>query len=213
MRSSLTIDPDACSSTRGELISLTTPIIPLATLLAQWQQGDGAAFASLFEQAYGELKGVAMMRIAQVSGDATLSPTELLHEAVLRVMDAGAVWQSRAHFFASMSIYMRAVLVDRARARQADKRGGIGNAGLLTRVTLTEGYGEESGIIDLLALDHALNTLEQLDARSSAVLHLTYFAGLTRMEISEVLNVSPQVVDRELRFAKSWLNSQLDTRL
>jgi RNA polymerase sigma factor (TIGR02999 family) len=181
----------------------------LAALLAQWQKGDGAAFASLFEQGYVELKSVAAMRIAQVSGNATLTPTELLHEAVLRVMDAGATWQNRAHFFASMSIYMRSVLVDRARARQSDKRAAV-----FAQLTLVDAEaGEESGISDLLALDHALNQLEQLDARSSAVLHLTYFAGLKRTEISEVLKVSPQVVDRELRFAKSWLNAQLDTTL
>jgi RNA polymerase sigma factor (TIGR02999 family) len=181
----------------------------LASLLAQWQKGDGAAFASLFAQVYVELKSVAVMRIAQVSGNATLTPTELLHEAVLRVMDAGAIWQNRAHFFASMSIYMRSVLVDHARARQSDKRAAV-----FAQITLIDADGgEESGIGDLLALDHALNQLEQLDARSSAVLHLTYFAGLKRTEISDVLKVSPQVVDRELRFAKSWLNAQLDTAL
>ncbi len=181
----------------------------ITSLLAQWQQGDGAALAALFEQAYVELKNVAAMRIAQVSGNATLSPTELLHEAVLRVMDAQAVWQNRAHFFASMSIYMRAVLVDRARARQSDKRMAV-----FARVTLIDAEGgEASGISDLLALDQALTQLENLDARSSAVLHLTYFGGLKRTEISEILQVSPQVVDRELRFAKSWLNAQLDTAL
>ncbi len=175
--------------------------LPLTQWLQSWQQGNAEAFSSVFEQAYAELRQIAAMRIAKVSGNATLSPTELLHEAVLRVLGGGVTWQNRAHFFASMSVYMRAVLVDHARARLSDKRG----AGAV-HVTL-EGAerGEESSIVDLLALDQALSRLEQLDARSSAVLHLTLFAGLARNEIAEVLKVSVQIVDRELRFAKSWL--------
>ncbi len=176
--------------------------LPLTQWLQSWQQGNADAFASVFEQAYAELRQIAAMRIAKVAGDATLSPTELLHEAVLRVIGSKVTWQNRAHFFASMSVYMRAVLVDHARARLSDKRGGGA-----VHVTLERAEsGEASGIVDLLALDQALRQLEQLDARSSAVLHLTLFAGLARNEIADVLNVSVQIVDRELRFAKSWLH-------
>lgn len=182
---------------------------PLTQFLQAWEQGDGAAFAHLFDGAYAELKQVAAQRIAQVAGDATLTPTELLHEAVVRVMGSAITWQNRAHFFASMSIYMRSILIDHARARLSDKRGHGAMHVTLNRVEA----GDESGIIDLLSLDAALNRLEQLDARSSAVLHLTCFAGLDRREIAEVLQVSVQIVDRELRFAKSWLNAHLDTRL
>ena len=176
--------------------------LPLTQLLQSWQHGNADAFSSLFEQAYAQLRQIAAMRIAKASGDVTLTPTELLHEAVLRVIDGSVTWQNRAHFFASMSVYMRAVLVDRARARLSDKRG----AGAV-HVTLGAAERcEESGAVDLLALDQELHQLEQLDARSSAVLHLTLFAGLSRHEIAEVLKVSVQVVDRELRFAKSWLH-------
>lgn len=182
---------------------------PLTHWLQSWEQGDGAAFARLFDSAYAELKQLAAQRIAKVSGDATLTPTELLHEAVVRVLGGAITWQNRAHFFASMSIYMRAILIDHARARLSGKRGQGAMHLTLGRVDA----GDESGIIDLLSLDAALIRLEQLDARSSAVLHLTCFAGLDRREIAEVLQVSVQVVDRELRFAKSWLNAHLDTRL
>jgi RNA polymerase sigma factor (TIGR02999 family) len=184
------------------MAAATSTQLPLTQWLQSWQQGNADAFASVFEQAYAELRQIAAMRIARVAGDATLTPTELLHEAVLRVLGRDVTWQNRAHFFASMSVYMRAVLVDHARARFSDKRG----AGAV-HITL-EGAerGEESSIIDLLALDQALNQLEQHDARSSAVLHLTLFAGLARHDIAEVLNVSVQIVDRELRFAKSWLH-------
>ncbi len=178
-------------------------------LLQAWRDGDGLAFGSIFEQAYAELKRIAAGRVQQVSGNATLSPTELVHEALLRVIGKDLNWENRAHFFASMSLYMRAVLVDHARARMSDKRGG----GLL-HVTLGKAEaGEESGMAELLALDGALNQLEALDPRSSAVLHLKIFAGMDRHQIADVLGVSVQIVDRELRFAKVWLSAQLESRL
>lgn len=184
------------------MAAATSTQLPLTQWLQSWQQGNADAFASVFEQAYAQLRQIAAMRIAKVAGDATLSPTELLHEAVLRVLGRDVTWQNRAHFFASMSVYMRAVLVDHARARLSDKRG----AGAVHITLEAAERGEESSIVDLLALDQALNQLEQLDARSSAVLHLTLFAGLARNDIAEVLKVSVQIVDRELRFAKSWLH-------
>lgn len=181
----------------------------LTALLQSWQQGDGASLNQVFDRTYAELRQIAVSRIRQVAGRSTLAPTELMHEAALRVLDASVDWQNRAHFFASMSLYMRAVLVDHARARLSDKRGGA-----QLHVTLDGAdVGAESGIADLLALEDALNRLETLDRRSSAVLHLTYFAGLNRHEIADVLKVSVQIVDRELRFAKSWLNTHLDTVL
>ena len=170
--------------------------------LQSWRQGNSSAFNAVFEQVYAELRLIAAGRIAKLAGHATLTPTELLHEAVLRVIGSDVSWQNRAHFFASMSVCMRTVLVDHARARLCDKRG----AGAV-HVTLDGAdRGEESSIVDLLALDQALHQLAQLDARSSAVLHLSLFAGLSRHEIAEVLAVSVQIVDRELRFAKSWLH-------
>ena len=181
----------------------------LTTLLDAWRSGDGAAYSDLFDLAYAELKRIAAGRVVSLGSAGTLSPTELVHEAALRVMEGDLHWKNRAHFFASLSLYMRAVLIDAARARMSKKRGG----GLL-RVTL--GNAEviaESGITDLLALDTALVTLEALDARSSAVLHLTYFAGLDRQQIAEVLDVSVQIVDRELRFGKTWLNTHIDSNI
>ncbi len=104
---------------------------------------------------------------------------------------------------------MRTVLIDRARARLSQKRGG--NA---LHVTLSQiEVGAESQVLDLLALDDALIRLEALDERSSSVLHLTYFGGLNRHQIAQVLAVSVQIVDRELRFAKSWLNTHIESTL
>lgn len=181
----------------------------LTVLLQAWREGDGSAYASLFEGAYAELKQIAAQRIGVSQSSATLSPTALVNEAVVRVMGNQLRWQDRDHFFASMSLYMRAVLIDHARARLSDKRGGKALHVTLDQVE----HGEESQILDLLALDSALHELEALDPRSSSVLHLTFFAGMGRQQIAAVLDVSVQVVDRELRFAKTWLNTHIEGRL
>jgi RNA polymerase sigma factor (TIGR02999 family) len=176
----------------------------LTVLLQSWQNGDGKAFAQLFQQVYCQLKQIAARRLRDGS-DNSLSPTELLHEAVLRVLDAPMDWKNRAHFFASVSLHIRATLVDHARARFAEKRGGGAVRVTLSRVE----PGEESEIADLLALDQALNQLATLDPRGSEILHLTYFAGLDRMQIVDVLGISLSTVDRELRFARAWLSKAL----
>ena len=179
---------------------------PLTQLLNEWHHGNGAAFAKLLDQVYVQLKQIAAFRLREVGGASTLAPTDLLHEALLRVVDAPVDWKNRVHFFASMSLYIRAVLVDHARARQAGKRGGRH-----VHLTLTGAdVGAEANTADLIALDQALSRLEALNQRSGEVLHLTYFAGLTREEIAEVLKISLATVDRELRFARAWLNANFD---
>lgn len=195
---------------RIDRFSLADPTDKSLTVLLQaWREGDGSAYASLFEGAYAELKQIASQRIGVGQSNATLSPTALVNEAVVRVMGSQLRWEDRNHFFASMSLYMRTILIDHARARLSDKRGGKA-----LHVTLDQiEHGEESQILDLLALDGALRKLETLDPRSSSVLHLTYFAGMGRQQIAEVLDVSVQVVDRELRFSKTWLNTHIDAKL
>ena len=176
----------------------------LTVLLQAWQHGDGRAFAKVFETVYLQLKQIAVQRLREGSGD-TLSPTELLHEAVLRVVEAPMDWKNRAHFFATMSLHIRATLVDHARARHASKRGGEA-----LRVTLSgNDVGEDSAMVDLLMLDQSLKALEALDPRGGEVLHLTYFAGLDRVQIADVLGISLSTVDRELRFARAWLSKSL----
>lgn len=186
----------------------SAPPRPLTELLDAWRAGDGSALSGLFNEAYAELRAIAAARLSR-TGPVTFSPTELLNESVVRVLNSGVTWQNRAHFMASMSLHMRTVLVDQVRARSAERRGGD-----IARVSLSAAIqGEESAIADLLALDQALRKLEDLDPRGAAVLQLTCFAGLGRHEIAEVLQISVQAVDREWRFAKSWLNLQLETRL
>jgi RNA polymerase sigma factor (TIGR02999 family) len=175
----------------------------LTMLLHSWRQGSSTAFGTLIDQVYDQLRAIAARRLRRSGGLATLSPTELIHEALLGVMASPREFENRVHFFATMSLAVRSLLVDHARARSAGKRGG----GLI-RVTLDaelgEG-GEEGRIVALLAIEEALTQLERLDARCGRILHLTCFAGLTREEIAGLLGISVPTVDRELRFGRAWL--------
>ena len=177
----------------------------LTTLLHAWRNGSGAAFSNLIDQVYDQLKSVAAFRLNQFGGSQTLSPTELLHEALIGVMPPAMEFANRAHFFATMSLVIRTTLVDHARARSASKRGGD-----QIRVTLTtDDVGEESLAADLLAIEQALSQLEKMDARCGQVMHLTYFGGLAREEIAEVLDISIPTVTRDLRFARAWVAKAL----
>ena len=179
----------------------------LTAMLDAWRAGDGAAFSELLERSYAELKRIAAQRLRQGGQAVSLSATDLLHEAALRAMESDIHWKNRAHYFASLSLCMRAVLVDAARARMSAKRGG----GLL-RVTLTDVEADTArDIADLVAFDEALSALEKLDSRSSAALHLVHFSGLERREVAAVLGVSVPTIDRELRFARAWVSKRLDT--
>ncbi|MCQ4167297.1 ECF-type sigma factor [Tahibacter harae] len=177
----------------------------LTELLLSWKRGEGAAFKQVIDQVYAQLKQIAAQRLHQSGSDLTLTPTDLLHDAVLRVAEAPMDWKNRAHFFASMSLFIRSALVDHARARQAAKRGGRP-----VYVTLSQAdAGEASMAADLLALDQALLRLEALDPRGAQVLHLAHFGGLDRQQIAAVLEVSLATVDRDLRFTRAWLREEL----
>jgi RNA polymerase sigma factor (TIGR02999 family) len=182
----------------------------LTELLNRWQSGEASAFDKVQSQVMRDLEKIAESRMRGEYA-ATIAPMDLLQEALLRVMDKteldktdDATWKNRAHFFATMSLHMRAILVDRARARNADKRGG----GAI-HLTLSEIDAEESIIAELISLDQTLNQLAAIDPRGAEIMHLTYFAGLTRDEIAEVTKLSVPTIDRELRFARAWLNTEL----
>ncbi len=190
----------------------------MTVLLNRWQRGDEAAFARVLEEAMADLEKMAASRM-RGEERATIQPDDLLNEALIRILESrgsadpgvtstthtGEAWKSRAHFFATMSLHMRSILVDRARARNADKRGG----GAI-HVTLSNALdAEESMVAELIALDETLKALEAIDPRGAEILHLTYFAGLTREEIAEVTQLSVPTVDRELRFSRAWLSERL----
>jgi RNA polymerase sigma factor (TIGR02999 family) len=188
-------------------MSLAQPAPPtrqVTALLLAWQQGDRKAFSAMLSQVYDDLRRMALSRL-RGADTPSLAAGDLLNEALVKLMESPPDWQNRAHFFASVSLAMRSVLVDHARARQADKRGGDWQ-----RVTFTlGGHGEDGMVAELLTLDALLTQLQQRDPRAAGVLQLTYFAGLERDEIATVLGLSVATVDRELRFARAWLAQRL----
>ena len=165
------------------------------------QQGDGAAVTALIDANYADLKQMASSRLRNKSPLLTFTPQDLLHEAVARLLHLAPDIENKAHFLAIMSLSMRNIMVETLRARLSDKRHG-------DRVTYTEnniGGSGEVEVIDILALDSALNTLATVDARASEVLHLTYFAGLNQAAIAETLNIALPTVTRDIRFGRAWI--------
>jgi RNA polymerase sigma factor (TIGR02999 family) len=150
------------------------------------------------ERVYGDLKRIAAQRLQRFGGVVTLSPTELVHEAVLGLARADMTFNDRAHFFATMSMALRTILVDHARARAADKRGGE-----RVQVSLSAANAQEEAMaLDLLALEQALASLEKTDPRSARAMHLSCFGGLEQDQIAVVLDVSTVTVKRDMRFAR-----------
>ena len=180
----------------------------LTQLLQAWKAGDESAFERVAEAVHGDFLRMAASRL-HGHDEHTLAKGDLVNEAWLRLMQSKQSWENRAHFFANASLTIRSVLTDHARARMADKRGGQ-----RVRLTLTESaQGEESMAADLLTLDALLQQLTAKDARSARVVELTYFTGLQRDEIAEVLDISTPTVDRELRFGRAWLGARMGREL
>jgi RNA polymerase sigma factor (TIGR02999 family) len=178
----------------------------ITQLLHRWQQGDMDAREHLFEALYSDLMLIARNRLSQQT-NGTLQPAALVNESLMRLLGAEADYKDRAHFVAIAALKMRSVLVDHLRARAADKRGG--NAEQLT-LSHADQVPDEAGIgYDVLALHQALNQLAELEPRAASTIELTYFGGMSRDEIALVLDVSAPTVDRDLRFARAWLNRQL----
>ena len=174
----------------------------ITRLLNAWQQGDVSARDRLFVLVYQELRRRAAVQLRRERRDHTLRPTALVHEAYLRLLGQDrAQWQGRSQFFAIASEVMRRVLVDHARERKAAKRGGTA-----VRVALEEDVAAaEAREVDLIALDSALDELAAMDPRQSRVVEMRFFGGLDMAEIAEILDVSRATVDRDWRFARTWL--------
>ena len=186
------------------------PASPAATevtqILLNWREGESDAAARLMPLVYEELRRLARDYLRRERGDHTLQPTALVHEAYLRLVDNSSVsWQSRAHFYGIAAKLMRRILVDHARARNAEKRGG-----LVPKVPLDEARDlPPAATNDLVALDGALEDLARTYPRKSEVVELKFFGGLDAAEIAEVLQVSRKTVLRDWQFAKLWLCREL----
>jgi RNA polymerase sigma factor (TIGR02999 family) len=189
-----------------------TPSAPppdVTELLLAWGKGDEAAHAALLPVIYDELRRLAKYHMRRERNAHTLQTTALVHEAYIKLTAQKSTnWQNRAHFFAASAQSMRHLLVDMARSRKRQRRGG--GAGLLSlEEALT--FSDERAT-DIVALDDALTELEKLDSRKSRVVELRFFGGLTTEEIAAVLKTSPQTVLRDWNRARAWLYSQLNKR-
>lgn len=152
------------------------------------------------EAVYAQLKNAARVLLQNRSGDASVTPTSLAHDAYLRLTASErASWRSEAHFRAAAATAMRHILVDRARRRGADKRGGG-----WARVTLT-GLAETPVDVDIVALSAALDELAELDPRGAEIVQMRFLSGMTVDEIATVLGVSSRTVERSWRAARAWL--------
>ena len=168
---------------------------------------DDRRVDALLPIVYEELRRLAAAYLRRERPGQTLQPTALVHEAYLRLMkDRPDRWQNRAHFCAIAAHSMRQILIERARARGAQKRGGA-----QPRVTLDEGLvaGEPSSTVDLVALDRALERLEAVDAEQARLVELRFFGGLTIEETAEAMNISPATVKRHWTVARAWLAREL----
>ena len=182
--------------------------IPQATveqLVDRLESAEGGAAEELMPIVYDELRRLARAYVRRERAR-SVQATELVHEAYLRLAgDRPRRWQGRTHFLAIAAIGMRRVLVERARARGAAKRGGD-----QVQVTLDDALVASPGAaVDVLALDEALSALAALDARQARVVELRFFGGLTVDETAEAAGVSPATVKRDWTLARAWLQREL----
>ena len=175
-------------------------------LLKAWSEGEAAALEKIVPLVYQELHEMARRYMAHQRPGHTLQPTALVHEAYVRLVDSAQVsFENRAQFFALCAQVMRRILVDWARSRQAQKRGGD-----IPPLQLDEELlgGKERGT-DLVALDDALKALSAEDARQGQVVELRFFGGLSVEETAAALKISPETVMRDWKLAKGWLRHEL----
>lgn len=178
-------------------------------LLSAWQSGDSRALERLTPLIYEELRNRARRYMRQERPGHTLQATAVVHEAFVKLVEMDVPWQDRAHFFAVAARQMRRILVDHAKMRFRDKRGGTTTTGSVEELQGLEIDPPTAGDIDVLEIDEALERLAGNNARLAELVELHYFGGLTYQELSETLKVSEATVDRELRLAKAWILRQI----
>ena len=179
----------------------------VTSMLIQWSEGDRSALDRLIPVVYDELHQIAERYFRRERLDNTLQATALVNEAYIRLVNqSGVSWQNRAQFFGIAATTMRRILVERARARNASKRG---SGDYKLDLTEASDVPVDSSRLDLLALDNALNELASFDAQQSRIVEAKFFGGLSIEETAEVIGVSPATVKREWALAKAWLFRRL----
>lgn len=177
-------------------------------LLLAWGEGQDQALEALIPIVHDELRRIARRYLANERSDHTLQPTALVNEMYLKLINVDRIeWQNRAHFLGVSARLMRQILVDHARRRQFQKRGGGS-----VRVALDDQLVPSTETPDLLALDEALNGLAKIDARKVRVVELRFFGGLGIRDTAETLKISEETVNRDWRMAKAWLRRELERK-
>ena len=179
----------------------------VTVLLKRWSDGDPDAFDRLVPLVYDQLRGVAHRRLRIERDEHTLQTTALVHEAYARLAGGDLRLKDRAHFFALAARTMRRILVDHARTRMSQKRGGGTEIRSLQEISV-EVAGEDDAA-DVVELHHALEKLEAQDERKARVIEAHVFGGLTYDEIAIALDISAATVHRDLRMARAWLAREL----
>ncbi len=178
----------------------------ITKLLIRVREGQKESYDKLFSVVYERLKNIARQHLAQERKNHTLSKTALVHEVYMKLIDQSEIkWEDRAHFYAIASRSMRQILVDYARRKAAEKRGGNAH-----RVTLDE---DEHNLVEhaeeLIELNDLIDKLSEFDERKSRVVEMRFFGRMTIREISKILNVSTRTVDRDWLKARTWLHKEL----
>jgi RNA polymerase sigma factor (TIGR02999 family) len=180
----------------------------ITQLLVRWSSGDQAALEKLMPLVYRELRKLAGNYLRRERQQHTLQPTALVNEAYLRLVDQrDAKWQNRAHFYGIAAQLMRRILVDHAREKHAEKRGGSDQQRL--SITSAHGLATEPDL-DLLALHEALEELKTIDPQQERIVELKFFGGLSIEETAEVMKLGHATVERDWKMARAWLRRKLE---
>lgn len=193
----------------GQTSDSPRPGQDVTQLLRAWGEGDTQALEQLTPLVYRELHRRAHWHMARENAGHTLQATALVNEIYIRMVDLqGVSWRDRAHFFAVSSRLIRQILIDAARSKHAQKRGGQSPHVAIDEALLVS----EEPRADVVGLDDALRALAAIDPRKSQVVELRFFGGLDIEEAAEVLGVSPETVKRDWKLAKAWLRRELSQR-
>ena len=187
------------------------PAESVTQFLVDWSKGDQKALDKLMPLVYAELRRLARSYLRHERPNHTLQPTALVNEAYLKLVDQkNARWQNRAQFYGVAAQLMRRILVDHARAHQADKRGGSEQQRLSITSAGQVAAKQVEPPIDLLALHEALENLAKIDPQQSRIVELKFFGGLSIEETAEVLGIGHATVERDWKMARAWLRRQLE---
>lgn len=177
----------------------------ITQLLVEWRSGNERALNELMPLVHDNLRQLAGKYMRNENAGHTLQATALVNEAFLKLFDNSVTWQNRAHFLAIAARSMRQILVDHARSKKSQKRGGGEFMVTLHDTQVADGHSEP----DLLDIEDALDRLADADPRKADIVELSFYGGMTYDEIGEALGISAATVDRELRFSRAWLRKEM----